>query len=715
MTTSSLPRQILVLVFAAFITVQTILWGSLYSVRETMNVDASEESQRRMDGRLKTLQGQVSLIASDYHNWTDIFLNAHALDYERLASNYGITAERGDVFQYAELYDGPFPQPISWRAGRGLAPQEGFVDEFTRTALRDLVRTLDVAERQTVDYFELRDGRLVMFSSSRLLPEDDDLLGNLDPQAQAVALIGKVLSEGLIASIGAEFSMTDLKVVDGPHRLGAVNLPAIGISGEPVAWLEWYPPTPGTVLFRKMAPIMLLISVIFAVMFFWGARLLRYRATKLIAQEAVSFEQARTDALTALPNRLALHEHLASITADGTLNCAIVAMDLNSFKRINDNVGHFGGDLFLETFAARLRTLADDETFIARLGGDEFVLVISSTGPLEQTVARKCASLDEIARDQIACNGVHFDVMVAKGVAMMRSHEFCDEELLQRADRALYAAKARGTQKVIHYDDQMACEDRDRQTIESRLRGALVDGDGFFIAYQPIVAAGDMRDVTRYEALARWYCRECGQISPDKFIHVAETSGLIVRLGWLLLDLICRDIKGVENCKFGVNISPVQLMTPGFADLFAARVKANGVRPEQIEVEVTEQIVVRDDITIAQELNILRRHGFSLALDDFGTGYASIGYLTRMPFDVLKIDRSFAKFHANNMQFQRMVRSMVGLAHAMDLRIIAEGIETQEEAVWFRDLGADFLQGYHFGGPAQIADHPSLSARIAGQ
>lgn len=709
MTLKTLPRQILVLALAVFFAVQAILWVSLYSVREKMNEEAARESQRLMDGRLKTLQDQVSQIASDYHNWTDVFLNAQALDYERLASNYGITAERGDIFQYAELYDGPFPQPVSWREAQGLSPQEGFIDEFTRRTLRDLVRTLDTVERQTTDYFELRDGRLVMFSSSQLLPEDNDLLAEIDPETQAVALIGRTLSQERLVGISAEFSMRDLRVVSLPQSIGTISLPAIGISGEPVAWLEWYPPTPGTVLFRKVTPIMALISMIFAIVLYYGTQLLRHRTAKLIAQDALSFAQARTDALTALPNRLALQEQLASIFADGTLNCAIVALDLNNFKRVNDNIGHDGGDLFLATFGARLGTLLDDETFVARLGGDEFVLVISSTGSLEQAITRKCKDLDKIERDQIACNGVSFDAMAAKGIAMLHSHEFCGDELLRRADRALYAAKARGTQKVISYDDKMASEDREHHEIESRLRRALVDGDGFSMVYQPIVAASDMRATTRYEALARWYCSDFGHIPPDKFIHVAETSGLILRLGWLLLDIVCQDIRGIENCKFGVNISPVQLMTPGFADLFAARIEANGVFPGQIEVEITEQIVIHDDITTLQELTILREHGFSLALDDFGTGYASIGYLTRMPLDVLKIDRSFARFQKSSMQSQRMVRSMMRLAHAMDLQVVAEGIETSEEALWFRSMGAEFLQGYHFGRPAQIADYREFS------
>lgn len=190
MIRSSLPRQIGFLVFTVLVVVLATLWISLYSVREAMNQDAAEESKRRMNGRIVTLQDEVSLIASDYHNWTDVYLNVWDRDYERLASNYGITAERGDVFQYAEMFDGPFDEAISWRAGKGLWPQAGFLDAGTKDVLREQVRSLDFTERQTKNYFEYRDNALVAFSSSYLLPESDEFLIDLDPDVQAIAVIG---------------------------------------------------------------------------------------------------------------------------------------------------------------------------------------------------------------------------------------------------------------------------------------------------------------------------------------------------------------------------------------------------------------------------------------------------------------------------------------------------------------------------------------------
>lgn len=355
----------------------------------------------------------------------------------------------------------------------------------------------------------------------------------------------------------------------------SVNVAVTGVTGQPVAWLEWDPPRPGTVLFWKMVPIMAAVSVIFVIAFYWGARVLRDKATNLIAKEAASFDQARKDVLTGLPNRFALREHLEHVTHNTSKDCAVLAIDLDRFKQINDTVGHIGGDIFLETFGARLSDLIDRDTFIARLGGDEFVLVISGNDRLIEIVEEKCVRLAALSRKQITCNGVLFDVMTAKGLSVMQADELRPDELLRRADRAMYVAKSRGTQKVIPYDKKMEHKDQEYKLIESHLRRALVQGDDFHMVYQPIVATDVAEGYNRFEALARWTDPDLGEVPPEKFIEVAETSGLIVRFGWMILDLVCQDIRRLENCVVGLNVSPLQLMTPGFANLFAARVAEN--------------------------------------------------------------------------------------------------------------------------------------------
>ena len=699
MKVNSLPRQIVILVATVLFAVLLVLWVSLLSVQNAMNRDAAEDSRQRTAGRIATMQEQVSILASDYHNWTDLYLNAVRLEVGRLASNYGITANRGDVFQYAELFDGPFENPLSWSAGQGLSPQKGILSLGTKEALRLAVPALDNKKRQTFDYFEMRDGHLVMFSASYLLPEDEDLLAQVVAENAAIAAIGKVLNKERLAEVAREFFFTELVVAEEQALGTAVTIPLLGVTGKPVAWLQWSPPKPGTLLFWKMFPIMVAVSLTFFLIFYSAARLLRIKAEALISQEAISFENARTDALTGLPNRFALREHLARLSERTDLTCAVLAIDLVRFKQINDTVGHLGGDVFLLEVSRRLSELADDTTFVSRYGGDEFFIVMIDGKNLEALVARKCRQLSKIFDLPIRCNGVLFEATASKGLALQEGTIVDHEELLRRADRAMYSAKALRTQDVIRYDTKMKLEDLDQKRIEAELRRAVADGRDFKMHYQPIVMArGDAR-VARYEALARWESPKLGQVSPEKFIQVAEESGLIVPLGWHLVDLVCSDMQELGSAQVNINVSPTQLMTPGFAKTFADRVAAHGITADRINIEVTEQIAVRDDVAIARELFALSDFGFTLALDDFGTGFSSIGYLTKMPFTVLKIDRSFVSAVNETEHSSLMIRSMISLAHAMKMQVVVEGIETTEMAERLRAIGVDYFQGYYFGRP----------------
>ena len=705
MRSHSLPRQIVLLVSAVLLAVLTVLWLSLLSIRASMDRDAAEQSRNRMAGRIASMQEQVSLIASDYHNWTDVYLNALKQETGRLASNYGITAERGDIFQYAEMFDGPFAAPMSWTIGLGLEPQAGLVPDETRDALRRIVPTLDASKREIFDYFELRDGRLVMFSASYLLPEDESLLADSDLGSTAIAVIGKVLEDERLTEVAQEFSLDGLTVTDVAPLDPAVGITVQGVAGASVAWLRWLPPRPGTLLFWKMFPIMSAISATFVLVSLWAARLLRTKAEILIDREAMSYDNARTDALTGLPNRFALREHLLDLSKRSDLHCAAATIDLIRFKNINDTVGHLGGDAFLIEFSRRLEHLVDETTIVFRNGGDEFIIAISQSGDMTSILAEKCCALMQLSDKPINCNGVVFDVLASKGLAVADDPEMATEELLRRADRAMYVAKAKATQDVIVYDASMMSEDIDHKRIEAELRRALLDqGRGFRMFYQPIMTSGKKPNVDRYEALARWTSEELGPVSPDKFIHVAESAGLIVRLGWLLLDLVCQDMAKLTGVRINVNVSPTQLMIPGFAMEFANRIESHGIDPGRIEVEVTEQIVMCDDVKITKELQMLSDRGLTIALDDFGTGFASVGYLTRVPFNVLKIDRSFVHSMGSNSQRSRMVKSMIGLARAMDLKIVAEGVEVWDDAETLRAAGADFLQGYYFGRPVPIED-----------
>lgn len=708
MKADALPRQIILLVTAVLIAVLSLLWASLFSVRTAMDAEAADESRKRMAGRIASMQEQVTLIASDYHNWSDLYLDAMALRTAQLSSNYGITAERGDVFQYAELFDGPFPTPLSWSVGQGLAPQAGLLAPDTRNVLRGRIPTLDRTTRQTWDYFDIRDAQLVMFSSSYLLPEDTDLLSDVDLEETAIASIGKVLSRERLDEIATEFSTERLTFSLQMPTASQAALALNGVDGAAVGWLTWLPPKPGTELFWKMFPIMAGVSVAFVLASYYAAHLLRARAATLILREATSFSDARRDVLTGLPNRMAFQEHINRVE---TAEAAIIAIDLCGFKQINDAVGHIGGDIFLREFAERIARLADSQTFVARYGGDEFVIAITGTGDLNERIAEKCEALRQVSLRGISCGGVAFDVLASKGLAVRSHKDLSMEELLRGADRAMYKAKARGSQDVMLYDDEMIAEDLEHKRIEQELRKDISLGKGFEIYYQPIISTEADQGFQRFEALARWNSAPLGQIPPIKFISVAESTGLIVPLGWHLLDIILRDMQTRPDMKVNINISPAQLLSNEFATQFHERVQQYAVSADRIEIEVTEQIVLKDDTCVEEQLLELRAKGFNLALDDFGTGYSSVGYLTRMPFDVLKIDRSFVTSLSKDEAKVKVVKSMIGMARAMGMQVIVEGVETDDDLRHLQPFRANSYQGYLFGRPLPLSAHPVSDVR----
>ncbi|WP_216640082.1 bifunctional diguanylate cyclase/phosphodiesterase [Rhodovulum sp. P5] len=679
------------------------MWFSVFSIRSAMDAEAFRESRKLMEGRISAVQEQVALIASDYHNWTDVYQAAEEVDIEKLASNYGITAARGDVFEYAAMYDGPFDQPVAWVSGQGLAPQAIFFATSTMDALRVEVSDLRTEDRETYDFFLALDGNLVMFSSSYLLPEDTSLLGEINVNDLAIASIGKILSRDRLQQIEKELSVSSLGYSFESAPEGLPSLSLRGPSGETVAFLFWDPPKPGTNLFDKMLTILIGVTIAFAAITLLGTRLVHANARALMRKESEAADLARTDVLTGLPNRLALLEHLRTLADRHRGEYAILALDLNRFKQVNDVIGHDGGDRFLKAFAERVRALLDEQTFVARNGGDEFVAVFWHDNNILETVQTKIENLNDTLSEPIRVGGFLFDFSVSRGLAVSRNGDHSPEELLRRADRAMYHAKAHQCEDVVWYDREMQASDLGDNRIEKALRSALVKGDEFSVAYQPIVNASDNRKLVRVEALARWHSRALGSVSPGDFIRIAEATGLIIPLGWIMLDKVCEDLRQNPGLEVAINVSPMQVMIPGFAVEFCSRVLKNNIDCERIEVEITENVAFQDDEAVSRQLHILRSAGFSVALDDFGTGFSSLGYLWRMPFNSLKIDRSFVSGSLGSESF-RMINTMVSLAHSMGMTVVAEGVEHEDEIAKLRQYECDFIQGYLIGKPAPLSN-----------
>jgi len=410
---------------------------------------------------------------------------------------------------------------------------------------------------------------------------------------------------------------------------------------------------------------------------------------------------ARHDALTGLPNRLQLLENLQSAlaaTKDSGHECAVLLVDLDRFKTINDSLGHVAGDHLLQQVSRCFETVISDEMTAGRLGGDEFAIVvpvIESRGELEQLCLALVGSLQGpfLYRDQRLFVGASI------GVAIGPRDGETVEEMIRNADLALYRAKDGSGNDIRFFEPSFHARAEERRRIELALHGA-VDAGEFSLNYQPVVDAGTL-EIRSFEALLRWHNPELGQISPAKFIPIAEETGMLGRIGEWVLRTACREaMTWPSEISIAVNVSPRQLRDPGFIVTLVSALTQAGLEPSRLELEVTETVFLELTSPTQKVLQQIQSLGVRLAMDDFGTGYSSLGYLRKAEFDTLKIDRSFVQsMHADDAESTAIIRAVVALAGSLGMKTVAEGVATQEQLDLVRTLGCDRVQGYIFSRP----------------
>jgi len=402
------------------------------------------------------------------------------------------------------------------------------------------------------------------------------------------------------------------------------------------------------------------------------------------------------DALTDLPNRVLFRERIErelQLTSRGR-QFALLYIDVDEFKGINDSLGHHVGDELLKAVAARIRSCIRETDHIARLGGDEFAVIqtdVTNTHDVVEFVMR----IQEAIRQPYECLGHHLTTDASIGIAMAPQDGTDLDQLIKNADLAMYGAKSDGRRTYRFFEPAMDARAKARLTLERDLRQALADG-GFEIHYQPLV---DLKrdEVTGCEALLRWRHPQRGMISPADFIPVAEDTGLIVELGeWVLRTACAEAVTWPEHIRVSVNVSPVQLKCPTLALKIAGALAASGLAANRLELEITEAVLIRDDETALAILHQLRAIGIRIALDDFGTGYSSLSYLKRFPFDKIKIDRCFISDITEIDGSSVIVQAVVNIAAAGNMTTTAEGVETREQMEMLRALGCTEMQGYLF-------------------
>ena len=508
-----------------------------------------------------------------------------------------------------------------------------------------------------------------------------------------------------------ERAMDDPKVVAVLER--AVGLPGLrfelepsgdgrslqsvlGRNGRIIGWFSWQPERPATAMVERLVPLAMLILLALAGL----AGLAMWQLGRLgleLARSQRSLEKlGYEDALTGLPNHSRFFELLDRAIAlrHGPEALAFVAIDLDNFDEINETLGYAGGDEVLGEIGKRLRDMLPPSTVVSRLGSDEFALFITGknadvatfiTDAARQTLARPIWS------NQVVQIGISIGLAIAPDDGTTR------DELTRRADLALRTAKRCGRGVTVRYSAELEQELQERRFLKREVMSALA-AHAFEVHYQPIVKA-DGGAIVGAEALLRWTHAERGPIPPAQFVPVAEEVGLMDRLGELVLRRAVADASRWGGCYVSVNLSPTQVRDRAFVDVVASILKESGLAPSRLVLEMTEGVLIENPEEMRARLLELRALGVRLALDDFGAGYSSLHYLQKLPFDRLKVDRSFVTELDRSANGGVILQAVIALGRALGMAVVVEGVETEEQRVLLRLAGCHEMQGYLFARP----------------
>jgi diguanylate cyclase (GGDEF)-like protein/PAS domain S-box-containing protein len=446
---------------------------------------------------------------------------------------------------------------------------------------------------------------------------------------------------------------------------------------------------------------------------FFGFRGFASDLTKMRQSEVELDRLARQDSLTGLANREMLRRALDDALVGAARRkhrCSVFLLDLDRFKAVNDTLGHPAGDTLLRLVSLRLREAIGKQGQVGRLGGDEFQVVLPATSDKDELAKLADGIIQSLSRPY-TINGTMVSIGTSIGIVTSDYDDRTADDLMRDVDLALYAAKAAGKGCHRFFVPEMHEVARQRQLMESDLQVALERGE-LHVAYQPCVDA-ITEAVTGFEALIRWTHPQRGPVSPAQFIPLAEELGLINEIGeWVLKTACAEAAKWPSHITIAVNLSPIQFKSPGLSSMVRMALAETNLPASRLELEITEGVFLSNDEHVHDMIGNLKGIGAKLALDDFGTGYSSLSYLQRVPFDKIKIDRSFVN-GASDPQSRNaaLIRAMVSLAADLKMQTTAEGVETKEELQLVRELGCSLVQGYIFGKPMSPEDAGVLAAK----
>ena len=521
------------------------------------------------------------------------------------------------------------------------------------------------------------------------------------PGTESLHVAVRYLDATFAQQIGAPAELQEVAFTTAPPAKGLVGIPVTGPSGEKIAWLVWQPERPGMILLKRMLPVLLASGLAVALLLWWITRRLLRVSGQLQVSEAQARFLANHDALTGLPNRTLFQDRLAQALHGAGRNgqmVALLAIDLDRFKSINDSLGHPAGDELIRQVGSRLTDLLRAGDTVARFGGDEFMILLPNmTG--DDALRRVCTEIVKELSRPYELLGRSGCIGASVGAARAGSADADCDELMQHADIALYRAKAAGKGGYDLFEDDLVNPVQHQKGIVSDLRAALRGKTGLKLVYQPFY--DEKGNVTGAEALCRWDHPALGALSPEIFIKIAEEHGLIDELGRWVLNEACHFAARTNLVKVAVNVSPLQLKDPEFFVTVLHALKTSGLVPTALELELTEKVVLEQSNEIKNTLIRLRAIGIRIALDDFATGNSSLQYLRDHRVDCVKIDRTFVARLGKDDENDHLVRAIFGMARAMGISVTVEGVETEMQRSLLASMGCKTFQGFLLNGPME--------------
>ncbi|MGI3213261.1 putative bifunctional diguanylate cyclase/phosphodiesterase [Roseovarius tibetensis] len=714
----SLSIQIVTsLLILTFVGAMSLLLGA----HNAVNIADKTAAERQARFAERNLAAEIEDLTNDQHSvtiWDEAVLRTTARDREWMDENIGVWMQ--EYFGHDETYildreNRPIYAAISAAPASASAFAERAVQiaplvTQLRAAMEEASEGLDDPHEELADVSVVAplrfDDVAAIVSVVPVIPDTGDT--TQVPGTEALHVAVQYLDADLAQEIGAPIELQGVAFGAVPPEYGRSGVPVTDPAGDAVAWLSWQPEQPGTVLFKRMLPVLVSAFLLGVLALFWVVRRLLRVSGQLQVSEAQARFLAHHDALTGLPNRTLFEDRLTQAmhaTARSGQPVALVAIDLDRFKLINDSLGHPAGDELIRQVGSRLVDLVRGSDTVARFGGDEFMILLRDVVD-EDDLRRLCARIvDHLSRPYELLG--HTGSIGASVGAVRACPEDGDwDDLMRRADIALYRAKSEGKGRYTLFEPKMGTAEHERNKVEHSLRAALETGKGLSLVYQAI--CDENNQVTGAEALCRWDHPDHGTLSPEIFIRVAEERGLINQLGQWVLETACHFVVGSSLGKIAVNVSPVQLRNPEFVQIVRKTLRDTGLAPTRLEIELTERVILDPDSGIREKIGQLRADGVCIALDDFATGDSSLQYLRDYRVDSIKIDRSFVARLGQDDESDHLVRAIFELARAVGVAVTVEGVETKMQHERLIAMGCKTFQGYLLNRPMAPEQFSSL-------